>query len=44
MPPTREYVEEVAGASLGEVIGTMEETPGANALIRRFVELHVTGA
>lgn len=37
------YVEEVAGASLGEVIGTMEETPGANALIRRFVELHVTG-
>ena len=37
------YVEEVAGATLGEVIGTMEETPLANGLIRRFVELHVTG-
>ena len=35
------YVEEVAGATLGEVIGSMEETPLANGLIRRFVKLHV---
>ena len=35
------YVEEVAGSSLNDVVGQMEETPGANALIRRFVELFV---
>lgn len=37
------YVEEVAGATLGEVVAGMEETPPANGLIRRFAELHVTG-
>lgn len=35
------YVEEVARQSLQEVVGQMEETPLANALIRRFVELRV---
>ena len=35
------YVELLAGATLGEVIAAMEETPLASALIRRFVERYV---
>ena len=37
------YVEVVAGATLDEVSSGMQETPLANGLIRRFVDLHVTG-
>ena len=37
------YAEEVAGSTLNEMVSQLEETPLANALIRRFVELRVAG-
>ena len=35
------YLEEVVGTSLQAVASRLEETPGANSLIRRFAGLHV---
>ncbi|MYI06998.1 MAG: hypothetical protein F4059_06730 [Gemmatimonadetes bacterium] len=35
------YVEEVAGTSFEVLVSRLAETPDANALIRRFAELHV---
>lgn len=35
------YVEEVAGTTFEVLVSRLEETPRANALIRRFAEFHV---
>lgn len=35
------YVEDVAGTSFEALVSRLQETPRANALIRRFAELHV---
>ena len=35
------YLEEVAGTTLAALASRLEETPGANGLIRRFAELHL---